>query len=293
MHSVPILLPSPFWQFPQCPRSGSVSTGRTYPFCVFTEHSEFWRWFTAQIRRKLLQILGLSAEFLLPEEVTPHVMQAQAMRSLSTQGRDSSSPLCSWSTFTTEQMQLRNTSPGQTAAGTLGSPMRGTSGADTLLRRFFGWRNPTLFGEQHSAPLPLLVSVFGLRGRAVLAAWEVFLSSSQEKYRTEMREWGGKMSSCIALSNIFGIHLINITWPKPKNEILGCKETVTTFTYFSLGRQPGIAVENFPKPKEIRQYICLFRGFLVAFMAIITWSLYLDQRVIQHKIFWIDKLPFC
>lgn len=174
-----------------------------------------------------------------------------------------------------------------------GSPMRGTSGADTLLRRFFGWRNPTLFGEQHSAPLPLLVSLFGLRGRAVLAAWEVFLLSSQEKYRTEMREWGGKMSSCTVLSNIFGIHLINITWPKPKNEMLGCKETVTTFTYFSLGRQPGIAAENFPKPKETRQYICLFRGFLVAFMAIITWSLYLDQRVIQHKIFSIDKLPFC
>lgn len=108
-----------------------------------------------------------------------------------------------------------------------------------------------------------------------------------------MREWGGKMSSCIALWNIFGIHLINITWPKPKNEMLGCKETVTTFTYFSLGRQLGRVVENFPKLNKTRQYICLFRGFLVALIAIITWSFYLDQRIIQHKIFWIDKLPFC
>lgn len=53
----------------------------------------------------------------------------------------------------------------------LSSQMTETPGADTLLRSFFGWRNQTLFGVQRSAPLPLLVSLFRLRGTAVLAAW--------------------------------------------------------------------------------------------------------------------------
>lgn len=109
MHNVPILLFSPFWHFLQYPRSGCVTTGRIYPFSIFTQHSEFLGLFTAQIRRKLLQILGLNAVFLLPEEVTPHMMQAQAMRSLGYpgEGQQLTPLLWSWTTFTTEHMQLR------------------------------------------------------------------------------------------------------------------------------------------------------------------------------------------
>lgn len=51
--------------------------------------------------------------------------------------------------------------------------------------------------------------------------------------------------------------------------ILGHKETVTAFTCFSFGRQAGIVAYNFTKANKIRQYICLFRGFLVALIAII------------------------
>lgn len=200
--------------------------------------------------------------------------------------------LCSWTTFKTQQ--IKATSSGQTAASawTLSSQMPGTSGADTLLRSFFGWRTQTLFGVQRGAPLPLLVSLFGLRGTVVLAAWELFCPSA--KSNKELK-WGSGEARWATLLHLkyLGIHLINITWPKPKNEMLACKETVTTFTYSSLGTQPRIVAENFPKANKTRQYICLFRGFLVALMAVITRFLYLDQRIIQHKTFWIDKLPFC
>lgn len=76
-------------------------------------------------------------------------------------------------------------------------------------------------------------------------------------------------------------------------KMLGREETVTAFTCFSFGRQAGIVAYNFPKPNKTRQYICLLRGFLVALIAIIIWSLYLDQRINQHKTFWTEKLPFC
>lgn len=73
-------------------------------------------------------------------------------------------------------------------------------------------------------------------------------------------------------------------------KMLGHKETVTAFTYFSFGKQAGIVAFDFLKPNKTRQYICLFRGFLGALITIIIWSLYLDQRINQHKTFWTEKL---